>query len=40
MELIERTPPVIMPQLPQGFGRRRYHLTAQGRAALLGRGTQ
>ncbi|MGC1955232.1 MAG: hypothetical protein WA970_22185 [Gammaproteobacteria bacterium] len=40
MELIERNPLVIMPQLPQGFGRRTYHLTPQGRAALSGRGAE
>jgi hypothetical protein len=36
--LIERNPLVIMPQLPQGFGRGGYRLTPEGRAALSGRG--
>ncbi|MFZ0258046.1 MAG: hypothetical protein WAN46_20950 [Gammaproteobacteria bacterium] len=35
LELIARNPLVIMPQLPQGFGRRSYHLTHQGRTVLL-----
>ena len=39
MELIERNPLVVMPQLPQGFGRRGYRLTPQGRAALSGKVT-
>lgn len=34
MGLVERIPLVIMPQLPQGFGRRGYRLTPEGRAAL------
>lgn len=39
MGLIERIPLVIMPQLPQGFGRRGYRLTPEGRAALSERPT-
>lgn len=38
MGLIERIPLVIMPQLPQGFGRRGYRLTPEGQTALSGRG--
>ena len=38
MGLIERIPLVIMPQLPQGFGRRGYRLTPEGQTALAGRG--
>jgi hypothetical protein len=32
--LVESDPLVVLPQTPQGFGRRSYHLTAAGQAAL------